>query len=171
MWLLYRAIYPVNAVQIKTAAMLQIPRVFPRVSCLGSAKVVQCTRPRPKISNKSQQIPRYSPVCPRGQPPGMAADEYIRHRWTSKSCPPSLPWHTVRKPPQRVVHWKLSPSDGGHLGCGIWQNLLHFPPSPVTLCLHLHNSADPPHPKKKTPLSLCGGERSHMTHKTSFQKC
>ena len=31
-------------------------------------------------------------------------------------------------------------------------------PSPVTLCLHLHYSADPPHPKK-TPLSLCGGER------------
>ena len=33
----------------------------------------------------------------------------LRHRWTSKSCPPSLPWHKVRKPPQRVVHWKLSP--------------------------------------------------------------
>ena len=35
--------------------------------------------------------------------------------------------------------------------------LPRFPPSPVTLCLHLHYSADPPHPKKN-PLSLCGGE-------------
>ena len=50
----------------KIAAMLQIPRVFPRVSCLGSAKAVQCPRPGPKISDKSQQIPRYSPVCPQG---------------------------------------------------------------------------------------------------------
>ena len=50
----------------KIAAMLQIPRVFPRVSCFGSAKAVQCPRPGPKISDKSQQIPRYSPVCPRG---------------------------------------------------------------------------------------------------------
>ena len=77
MCLLYRAIYPVHVVRIKMAAMLQIPRVFPRVSCLGSAKVVQCPRPGPKIGNKSQQIPRYSPVCPRGQPPGMAADKCI----------------------------------------------------------------------------------------------
>ena len=66
-----------------------------------------------------------------------------------KSCPPSLPWHKLRKPPQRVVHWKLSPPDGGHLGCGIWQRLPRFPPSPVTLCLHLQYSADPPHPIKK----------------------
>ena len=28
-------------------------------------------------------------------------------------------------------------------------SLPRFPPSPVTLCLHLHYSADPPHPKKK----------------------
>ena len=70
MCLLYRAIYPVHVVRIKMAAMLQIPRVFPLVSCLGSAKVVQCPPPGPKIGNKSQQIPRYSPVCPRGQPPG-----------------------------------------------------------------------------------------------------
>ena len=81
----------------------------------------------------------------------------LRHRWTSKSCPPSLPWHKVCKPPQGVVERKLSPPDGGHLGCGIWQRLPRFPPSPVTLCLHLHYSADPPHPKKN-PLSLCGGE-------------
>ena len=53
----------------KIAAMLQIPRVFPRVSCLGSAKAVQCPRPGPKTGDKSQQIPRYSPVCPRGQTP------------------------------------------------------------------------------------------------------
>ena len=59
------------------AAMLQIPRVFPRVSCLGNAKVVQCPRPGPKTGNKSQQIPRYSPVCHRDQPPGMAADKCI----------------------------------------------------------------------------------------------
>ena len=40
--------------------------------------------------------------------------------------------------------------------------LPHFPPSPATLCLHLHYSADPPHPKKN-PLSLCGGERDHAS--------
>ena len=40
----------------KMAAMLQIPRVFPCVSCLGSAKAVQCPRPGPKIGDKSQQI-------------------------------------------------------------------------------------------------------------------
>ena len=62
----------------KMAAMLQIPRVFPRVSCRGSAKAVQCPCPGPKIGDKSQQIPRYSPVCPRGHPPGMAADKCIR---------------------------------------------------------------------------------------------
>ena len=61
----------------KMAAMLQIPRVFPRVSCRGSAKAVQCPCPGPKIGDKSQQIPRYSPVCPRGHPPGMAADKCI----------------------------------------------------------------------------------------------
>ena len=72
----------------------------------------------------------------------------LRHRWTLKSCPPSLPWHKVLKPPQGVVHRKFVSPDGGHLGCGIWQRLSHFPPSPVTLCLHLHYSADPPHPKK-----------------------
>ena len=44
----------------KMAAMLQIPRVFPRVSCLGSAKAVQCLRSEPEIGDKSQQIPRYS---------------------------------------------------------------------------------------------------------------
>ena len=61
----------------KMAAMLQIPRVFPRVSCRGSAKAVQCPCPGPKIGDKSQQIPRYFPVCPRGHPPGMAADKCI----------------------------------------------------------------------------------------------
>ena len=70
MCLLYRAVYPVHAVRIKMVAMLQIPWVFPRVSCLESAKAVQCPRPGPKMGNKSQQIPRYSPVCPPGQPPG-----------------------------------------------------------------------------------------------------
>ena len=54
---------------LKIAAMLQIPRVFPRVSCIGSAKAVQCPRPGPKIGEKGQKIPRYFPVCPRGQPP------------------------------------------------------------------------------------------------------
>ena len=77
MCLLYRAIYPVHAVQIKMAVMLQIPRVFPRVSCLGSAKAVQCLRAGPKIGDKRQQIARYSPVCPWGQPP---ADKCITRR-------------------------------------------------------------------------------------------
>ena len=61
----------------KMAAMLQIQRVFPLVSSLGSAKAVQCPRPEPKIGDKSQQIPRYSHVCSRGQPPRMAADKYL----------------------------------------------------------------------------------------------
>ena len=59
------------------AAMSQILRVFPCVSCLGSAKAIQCPRPGPKIGDESQQIPPYSPVCPRDQPPGMAADKCI----------------------------------------------------------------------------------------------
>ena len=53
-------------------AMLQIPRVFPCVFCLGSAKAVQYPRPWPKFGDKSQQIPRYSRVCPRGQPLGWS---------------------------------------------------------------------------------------------------
>ena len=61
----------------KMAVMLQIPQVFPRVSCLRSAKAVQCPYPGPQIGDKSYQIPRYSPVCPWGQPPGMAADKCI----------------------------------------------------------------------------------------------
>ena len=59
------------------AAMLQIPRVLPRVSCVGSAKAVQCPRPGSNIGDKSQQIPRYSPLCPRGQPSEMAADKCV----------------------------------------------------------------------------------------------
>ena len=46
----------------KMSAMLQIPRIFPHVSCLGSAKTVQCPCPGPKISDKSQQIQRYFPL-------------------------------------------------------------------------------------------------------------
>ena len=43
------------------AAMLQIPRVFPRASCFGSAKAVQCPRPGPKLSTKvSTLFPRMS---------------------------------------------------------------------------------------------------------------
>ena len=42
-----------------------------------SAKVVQCPRPMPKIRDKSQQILRYSPLCPQGQPPRMAVDKCI----------------------------------------------------------------------------------------------
>ena len=63
----------------KMAEMLQIPRVFPLVSCLGSSQAVQCPRPEPKMGDKSPQIPRYSSVCPRGQPLRMAADKCIRH--------------------------------------------------------------------------------------------
>ena len=69
----------------KMAEMLQIPQVFPLVSCLGSAKAVQCPRPEPKIGDKSQQIPRYSLVCPWGQPPGMAADKCII-KWVKQNC-------------------------------------------------------------------------------------
>ena len=58
--------------------MLQIMRVLPLVFCLGSAKAVQCPRNGPKTGDKSQQIPRYAPVCPRGQPLGMAPDKCIK---------------------------------------------------------------------------------------------
>ena len=65
----------------KMAAMLHIPRAFPRVSCLGSAKAVERPCPGLKIGDKSKKIPRYSPVCPRMSPyvnpPGMAADRCI----------------------------------------------------------------------------------------------
>ena len=44
------------------------PAGLSRVSCLGNGIAVQCPRPGPNIGNKSPQIPRYSPVCPRGQP-------------------------------------------------------------------------------------------------------
>ena len=71
------------------AAMLKIPRVFPRVSCRGSAKAVQCPCPGPKIGDKSQQIPRYSPVCPRGHPPGMAADKCISELFSLLTCFPT----------------------------------------------------------------------------------
>ena len=54
------------------------------VSCRGSAKAVQCPCPGPKIGDKSQQIPRYSPVCPRGHPPGMAADKCIINNYSPK---------------------------------------------------------------------------------------
>ena len=62
--LLYRAVYPAHAVRIKMVAMLQIPWVFPRVSCLESAKAVQCPRPGPKLAtkvSKSRAIPPYVP--------------------------------------------------------------------------------------------------------------
>ena len=51
--------------------------VFPRASCLGSAKAVQCPCPGPNIGDTSQFITSYSPICPRGQPPRMAADKCI----------------------------------------------------------------------------------------------
>ena len=61
----------------KMVTMLQIPQVFPCVSCCGSAKVVQCPHPKPKIGDESQQIPCYSPICLRGQSSRMAADKCI----------------------------------------------------------------------------------------------
>ena len=45
--------------------------------CILPRKWVQWPRPEQKIGDKSHQIPPYSPVCPRGQPPGMAADKCI----------------------------------------------------------------------------------------------
>ena len=58
------------------AVMLQIPRVFfiiiiiiIIIMCLLPRKC-KCPRPGPNIGYKSQQIPPYSPVCPRGPPPG-----------------------------------------------------------------------------------------------------
>ena len=63
---------------------------------------------------------------------------------------------------------KLSPPDGGHLGCGIWQRLPRFPPSPVTLCLHLHYSVDPP--EKKKPFEPLRRREKHEFLKLLFQQ-
>ena len=46
-------------------------RVCPCISYLRSTKAVQT------IGDKSQQIPCYARICPRGQPPWMAADKCI----------------------------------------------------------------------------------------------
>ena len=55
--------------------------------CLAcQAKAVQCPPLGPKIGDKSQQIPRYSPVSPWGQPPGMAADKCIISAWYFLKC-------------------------------------------------------------------------------------
>ena len=58
----------------KMAPMLQIPRVFPHISCLGSANAVQYPRPGQKKWRQKSANPTLCPLCPRGQPPGMAAD-------------------------------------------------------------------------------------------------
>lgn len=63
----------------------------------------------------------------------------------------------VNKPPLRVAHKKMPPPDGGHLGRDIWQKLLRLPP----LCLHLHDSADPSHPKET--LGESAEERGVLT--------
>ena len=75
----WQSSYPFWSFLFKMTAMLQIPRVFSRASCLRRTKAVQCPHPGPKIGDKSQQIPRYSPLCSRGHPPppGMAADKCI----------------------------------------------------------------------------------------------
>ena len=56
----------------KMAAMLQIPWVFPHVSCLGSATVVQCPCPGQTLAtkvSKSHAIPLHVPgVNPPGWP-------------------------------------------------------------------------------------------------------
>ena len=68
----------------KIATMLQIQRVFPCVSCFGSARwAVQYPWPGPKIGDKSQQIPCYSPVCPHNQPLGKVEDKCISLNWSS----------------------------------------------------------------------------------------
>ena len=50
---------------------------FPRVSCHESAKATQFPHPGLKIGDQSYQIPPHARVCPRGHPPGMAADKCI----------------------------------------------------------------------------------------------
>ena len=87
--------------------MLQIPRVFPLVSCLGSTKVFQCPCPEPKMSDKSQQIPPYSTVCPRGQPPGMAADKCIS--WYLHIC---SDWNAVTIQAMRKFQVNVGKGEG-----------------------------------------------------------
>ena len=55
----------------KMAAMLQIPRVFPRVSYLGSAKAVQCPVPGQKLATKVSKSRAIPPYVPGVNPPGF----------------------------------------------------------------------------------------------------
>ena len=103
----------------KMAAMLQIPRVFPRVSCRGSAKAVQCPCPGPKIGDKSQQIPRYSPLCSRGHPPlpGMAADKCISQSIFVRPGglrAPNLAGSTLRRGKMLPSSWGVTSQVYGH---------------------------------------------------------
>ena len=103
----------------KMVAMLQIPRVVLRVSCLGRARAVQYPCPGPNIGDKSQQIPRYSPVCPRGQPPGMGADkciigytniiDIIPIQWTSYYCG----YHSVSRSQMTSADCHFEPAVAG----------------------------------------------------------
>ena len=105
---------------LKMEAMLvQIPRVFPRVSCLGSAKAIQCPRPGPKIGDKSQQIPRYSPVCPRGHTPGMAADKCIMQSLS------------------RIVTKRTKVPNFVYSFLGIWVSYLRWVPKKETSCYRI----------------------------------
>ena len=87
MCLLYRAIYPVPAVRIfhfqAGGDAMKSRGSFPVYLVSGKSGPIPPSRP--KIGDKSQQIPRYSPVCLRGQPPaGMAADKCIS--FTAFTC-------------------------------------------------------------------------------------
>ena len=113
----YIQVYPVpqyaGSFIFKMVAMLQIPWVFPRVSCLGSAKAVQSSRPGPKIGDESQQIPRYSPVCLRGHPPpGMAANECITFPGFSLLAPVPDGFYRVKTQKQRICRSMLSCFNG-----------------------------------------------------------
>ena len=59
----------------KMAAMLQIPRVFPWISCLRSAKAVQCPVPGQKLVTKVSKSRAIPPYAPGVNPPGMAANK------------------------------------------------------------------------------------------------
>ena len=83
----------------------------------------------------------------------------LRHRWTSNSCPSSLPWHKERKPSQRIVHWKFPPPRMAAIlglvsgrGSRAFRRRLW-----LSTCTYITQRIHPT--RKKNPLSLCGGER------------
>ena len=71
------------------------------------------------IGDKSQQIPRYSPVCPRGHTPGMAADKCIMQSLS------------------RIVTKRTKVPNFVYSFLGIWVSYLRWVPKKETSCYRI----------------------------------